>query len=294
MSHYTVLVIGDDPENQLEPFNENTEAEAEAYVKETVSEEDKKSFMEFYLEKGKISPDVSFDEAVALCGNDWNGNRWQKNDAGVWEDWSTYNPDSKWDWYSLGGRWRGYFKLKQSALQSPELIGEPGAFDNEPRYNADQCLKGDVDFEFMRNVAVNKAAGQYDRLHAIVQGREIPVWDKIREKHPDNIEAARKEYREHPVIRDLKAVEEFHDLFIWDDEPSRFAESRTDFIQKARNSAITTYALLYKGIWYAKGEMGWWGMSNDKMSDDEWNKQFNELLDSLPDDTLLSLYDCHI
>lgn len=28
---------------------------------------------------------------------------------------STYNPDSKWDWFSIGGRWDGYFKLKDAA-----------------------------------------------------------------------------------------------------------------------------------------------------------------------------------
>lgn len=26
---------------------------------------------------------------------------------------STYNPDSQWDWYSIGGRWDGFFPLKQ-------------------------------------------------------------------------------------------------------------------------------------------------------------------------------------
>lgn len=290
MSHFTVLVIGDDPETQLAPYDENIVMEP--YVKEAVSDEDKKSFMEFYLEKGAINEDVSFEDAYSQHGESWNSNEWKKNDAGIWEEWSTYNPASKWDWYQLGGRWAGFFKVKDGM---PAVVGEKSFMVRDVRKGyADQLQKGAADFEYMRNEAGQRAAGEYDRLHAIVGGRDIPVWDEIREKHPGDIDAARKEYHDHPVIRDLNAVEEFREMFIWGDEPARFVESRADFIQKARNSAISTYAMIYKGEWYSKGHMGWFGFSDDKMTQDEWNKKFNELLDSLPDDTLLSVYDCHI
>jgi hypothetical protein len=33
------------------------------------------------------------------------------------------NPNAKWDWYQVGGRWNGYFKLKDGTLG---LLGEPG------------------------------------------------------------------------------------------------------------------------------------------------------------------------
>lgn len=72
------------------------------------------------------------------------------------------------------------------------------------------------------------------------------------------------------------------------------AESRGDFIEKARRSCAVTFAVLYNGKWYEKGEMGWWGMVSNEKDQNEWNDQFYELLESLPDDTLLSVYDCHI
>ena len=40
--------------------------------------------------------------------------------------------------------------------------------------------------------------------------------------------------------------------------------------------------------------MGWFGMSNDKMTQDEWNKQFWEMIKSLDLETQLTLLDCHI
>lgn len=61
---------------------------------------------------------------------------------------STYNPDSKWDWYQVGGRWTGYFKLKKDR-KMPHHIGQPGVFDNEPKHDADVAYVGDIDFEAM-------------------------------------------------------------------------------------------------------------------------------------------------
>ena len=41
--------------------------------------------------------------------------------------------------------------------------------------------------------------------------------------------------------------------------------------------------------------MGWWGMSSDTEDEkDRFVREFNEMFDALPDDTLLTLVDCHI
>lgn len=36
------------------------------------------------------------------------------------------NPRSYWDWYSIGGRWRGMFKIRGESLRLENGIGEPG------------------------------------------------------------------------------------------------------------------------------------------------------------------------
>lgn len=82
MSHFTVLVVGEDVEGQLAPFDENLD---------------------------------------------------------------TRNP--KYDWWVIGGRWRGFFKLKRGAEGK---LGEPGVFDNPPFLDADQAPKGDIDFQATR------------------------------------------------------------------------------------------------------------------------------------------------
>jgi hypothetical protein len=61
---------------------------------------------------------------------------------------SQYNPDSKWDWYSVGGRWAGYFKLKPGATGE---LGEPGVFDNKPEHDADIATVEDIDWANMEH-----------------------------------------------------------------------------------------------------------------------------------------------
>lgn len=107
------MVIGDDPEGQLAPFDENEQVEE--YCTGEVSEEDKQQMLEYYKREHK-SQFRNFENCYKRYGKDWNGNRWRKDEYGIWCEFSTYNPDSKWDWYVLGGRWSGaYIRLKEGA-----------------------------------------------------------------------------------------------------------------------------------------------------------------------------------
>ena len=67
---------------------------------------------------------ADFDNQYEEHGEDWNGSCWKKNDNGVWEKWSTYNPDSKWDWYSLGGRWGKSIKTKSGEFVDKCFLDE--------------------------------------------------------------------------------------------------------------------------------------------------------------------------
>lgn len=137
MSHFVTMVIGDDPEKQLEPFNENIEVDE--YASQKVSEEDKKRMLDHY-------GCTDFEECYKLHGEDWNDNDWRKNEDGEWWEYSTYNPKSKWDWYVLGGRWSGrILKLKEGAESGIE--GEKSFFSDT--HGIDAALKKDIDFEAM-------------------------------------------------------------------------------------------------------------------------------------------------
>jgi len=246
MSHSTCLVIGNDPEGQLEPFNENLD---------------------------EASPYTEFEDGE-------NGGYW-------------YNPNAKWDWYSLGGRWTGFFKVKNGAQG---VLGQSGAFDNAPPpgNRADQALKKDIDFGGMRMQAKGEAVNAYDLFEEATKGLEpAPLWSDLRKRYTD-IDEARAAYNGMAWVKALKEAK--LDPFFEDAREVYCVDTggREAFVQAAMDRAISTFAILNDGEWFQKGDMGLFGMSTDEMTQEEWDARVAELLDSLPDDALLSIYDLHI
>lgn len=205
------------------------------------------------------------------------------------------NPNAQWDWWQLGGRYSGWLKMKPRASGQVGNKGLMGSCMNDGPGWVDSALKRDIDFDGMRDKDGNEAAERWDKAAAakVAAGFSADAtwdsWDTVRERHPGAIDAARDEYHAQPI---LKAVKEALD------NPFRGVDdllvSREQFIQQARDRALVTYAMIKDGQWYAKGDMGWWGMSTDDMTQDEWNRKVNEMIDGLPDDTQITIVDCHI
>ena len=137
------------------------------------------------------------------------------------------NPNKKWDWYQVGGRWTGYFKLKPKAItaagaectnyQEPTL-GRPGIqtmnADYEPPTSdrADSVQKRFIDFEGMRNEAGDEAAKNYDLFKRVTNNAPMISWDDILKEYTEgdktDIDSARKEYHNQPGIIAIRANEE--------------------------------------------------------------------------------------
>lgn len=199
------------------------------------------------------------------------------------------NPNAEWDWWVVGGRYSGLLKVKPGARGQLGKKGVLGSCISDGPGRADVATKRDIDFDGMRDEAGDQAAARWDRASTGRLGLTWLPWPQVREKHPGNIDAARVEYHAQPGV---KATQEAMDN-PWDGVDEYLAD-RDEYIQAARDRAISTYAIVKDSQWHAKGEMGWWGMSNDKITQSEWNLRINELLDGLPDDTLLTVVDCHI
>ena len=71
-------------------------------------------------------------------------------------------------------------------------------------------------------------------------------------------------------------------------------ETREEFVERTVREALVPYAIVQDGQWFAKGEMGWFGIGHDEMNEDEWTTfASNKILEADPDD-LLTVVDCHI
>ena len=350
MSHFVVVVIGDDPEGQLEPFDEQKSVapyrdyldtsprerggenipayemswaarreHLEAFCKEKgISEEEfyqdtiKPEEGSYTTEPGPIqqefnelheSYEPTFDllnpskedlitVAAALSDED---DQYGVDEEGLYRL-STYNPQSKWDWYQVGGRWRGFFPVKpdaeHAALGTASWTNEDADADENV---ADVALKKDVDFERARDEARKAAEEAFDKYWSVVKDYpDLKGWSHFRAQAEEgrDIEEVRNEYHAQPGRIALKESE---DGFFFGCPIDAFGTDRDAYVQSCVNNALVPYAILHNGEWYQKSEMGWWGISYDeKMTQEEWNEQIQKLYDSLDDDTLLTAVDCHI
>ena len=60
------------------------------------------------------------------------------------------------------------------------------------------------------------------------------------------------------------------------------------------NCPVAPFAILHDGNWMEKGEMGWWGISDDKYTEDDWAKFFKDFIEKLDPETEIAIVDCHI
>lgn len=282
MSHFTVLILGGNVDEQLAPYDENERVEE--YSNGPVSEEDLERMYNYYKEKKDFVG--TLEECLEQYSEDWNEG-WRKDENGVWQDYTTYNPKSKWDWYQTGGRWAGFFKLKEGATG----ISGDGSLvcgNQAEEGTADVLLKKDIDFEGMMNDAGKKASEYYDKIIGIIGNLpEVESWESIRERF-ENIDDARDFYHNQERVKALKEANEH-----WAD-PEDFQISREDYIENARLRSFVPYAVVKDGEWFQKGEMGWWGMSSNEMSQSDWNKKVSEMIMACDDETEFTLVDCHI
>jgi hypothetical protein len=206
MSHYSVLILGNDPEIQLYPYAElnlsanevANDPRSEFLIEVPAGEFDTKArqiiaeneagrpeLADYYR---KLLAEGSFEYLFKL---NFGG---EKNDAG---DWGHYhNPVARWDWFVLGGRWPGQLILKpgRSGVLSPE--SEDGDREFSP-LEVDQARFGDVDW----------------------------------------------------------------------------ATTRQHF---------SPFAVLKRGQWHEQGRPGWFGATQESMSDEAWEVEITRLLVSLP------------
>jgi hypothetical protein len=204
MSHFTVLIIGDNPEELLAPFDEGIQVEpyedeeldpaaARDWAQKVVddpskisdswrkpSPEEVEAQLQEYKEFAALDPSDEKDAARLL---EWYGGHtpadYVRKSDGRYVRLSRYNPKSKWDWYQLGGRWRGSLKVTETAwtrmtTENVDSLGEK-SWTFLPEYNngrvhtdepmwVDTCLKGDLDLEGMAAEQIRKAKLAISRL----------------------------------------------------------------------------------------------------------------------------------
>lgn len=170
-----------------------------------------------------------------------------------------YNPRSKWDWYSFGGRWTG-------ALSGYEPWKDPR--------NMEEC-------DLCRGTGVRRdqVAMKHKQVTAVI-GVDQCVGE---EDHPRKGQTgwcngcdgrgSRTKFRYEQHDGDIQLA----------------GDIKEEALKKHMPYAVVTP----DGEWWNQGRMGWWGMSTDNLKDEDWDAIVRDMIKTNAG-CLAVVVDCHI
>jgi len=290
MSHFTVLVIGDDVDEIMSPFDETIKlakyveyTREELIAKSRQEVEDYKNWIyaeyiadpEAYAQTHKSDQHIQYLEVDFPKRLQWTDQehyeeaiRWyEPEDIGInGEVYSTRNPQGYWDWYQIGGRWAGKIIVKPGTIfDTPNFSWGWSEEENEKIMNTlrtDSALLKDIDFDAMQVDDIKNYTERYNLFK---------WWDNL---------TAEEKCRLWWTAEEIAFVEEWHSL--------------EEYLNEYMPHPLQAYAYIHNGIWNARGKMGWWACSDDKFTGSEWKKFFTGFIKTLDPDTRITFVDCHV
>lgn len=248
-----MLVIGEDPEYELAPFHEyECTGLMDEFVVFVKADESYDDYEKFKAEHPEYAVEYTTYEI-------WLEKYWgYKFVEGEWGRYT--NPNAKWDWYVLGGRWRGMITVKHPRNGTQ---GELGVFealngaDPQDPHQCDQTRLINIDWDGLKQFQKTEAENAWNRFQELLK------------KEPN----ADHSWRTNVIAGETK---------------------RQYIARMLKEFPLSTYAMVKDRTWYGKGDMGWFGSSTNEVSSEAWDKKVEEMVKSLPDNTLISIYDLHI
>ena len=254
MSHFSVAVLSyapDDVEKLLEPFCESSENPE--YLEFEEADETMDEIRETFEREKKQN------ETLEDFVNRWYGYTYNE-ELDVCE--YPYNPNAKWDWWELGGRWGDMLKLKPGCQGNH---GERNWTNSEKSPRDGYCSQAQL-----KDIDLSPDQKIYNDA--------IRFWEVAIEGNP---------------IREEENPEQFRTFY----RREYYLEQFRDKEHYARDCAsFSTWALVTpNGEWYENGEMGWFG-AHDATAESraEYESEFQRALSEADPNLWLSIVDCHI
>ena len=220
------------------------------------------------------------------------------------------NPNKKWDWWKIGGRFSGMLLTKPCTIGAnscPCIMGS-----HIDKKGIDQCRAGDLDLEAMLNrnrFRVKKRyKEQFDKIKVKSPEFTWESWNKLCRDSGAALSSLSKRYDKHS--KNGEAFYQFIDRLKEEGDPDAVLLRNAgqngvdswegidpgDDIDIAVSKAVPlpSFAVIKDGKWYERGTMGWWGNAINKMEESDWNKKLDELLSGLSEDMVVTVVDCHI
>lgn len=231
----------------------------------------------------------------------------EKGRYGYWR-----NPNAKWDWWVIGGRWKGFFPVRPGI---EPRVGESGAFRNDARPGRSDIVRvQELDLDTIARETRESAERFFLDYRWYVdhpngppppgqEDNKLFEWDtRDRALHLGLLRveqgpAQARDAGERAISWSGKNLDPKDERLRWTDIATVF-DDKDEFLRRYIDcfNPIASYAALDADGWHAPGEMGWFGCSDaTPESVVQFKKTFVErfIRSALPTDTLVGV-DCHI
>ncbi len=268
---------------------------------------EEKPLKEIYVTK---LDELDLNKAKVIQGFDvfckeWHGAERdpEKKRYGHWR-----NPNAKWDWWTVGGRWSGYFPVRLGVVP---MLGEKSWTNQNKeteKNHADLVRVGDLDSDRIETDDQERIEKFWSSWTELKSGKEFGPFDGPRDtalhlglmRIEKDLNAELDPAKERPGLS-WAAFGNHHkgtEREFWRDVYSLI--SKEEFLAKYRDYfySIRTFAAIdAEGKWHQPGQMGWWACVSDDSPETylEYSDWFRHafIANAKPDDFLV-LVDCHI
>lgn len=185
------------------------------------------------------------------------------------------NPNAKWDWYQIGGRYSdfmpSYMFNTMSQYMNSNLIFQKKDVDfgiNDNKKSIVHQL-----FEEIKVFVDEMYKNGIDLLHLNEEGSTLYKYF-TRLKNSDILS---------DNVSDALCYAGFYNIIKGDITEEKYID------KYLKN---TPFALLYNGEWYEYGKLGWWATVSGE--NDNWDNDFLKIWETIPDDYWIVVVDYHI
>jgi len=190
------------------------------------------------------------------------------------------NPNAKWDWYVVGGRWSGYFPVLKSSISEYESS------------NVDIIRIKDIDFDKAKSKA-QKHLRAFRKLYEMNFDKsnffdfyyrsvafDVGLISVVSEEELSSVNDAMvikwQDGKNYEIVKNPEVIQDVEDIIL------------------GRLNPINASTFL-SDTWVEPGKIGWFGScSANKDSYREYIKKFNEFITSGDPNDWVVLLDCHV
>lgn len=270
MSHFTLHVFTPEPPSNIDEYHHILERwdetrEVDEYVGNTIPKTEAQRLRDKYY------PEKTLDETM----DEWeNGNAHWSEEKQAYEVFTTYNPESKWDWWQIGGRW------------DKSLITTNGQGANAARLE-------DLDFTNRIWLLTREANDLYDQFEEATAGLDIPPTFIEFMEGAEYPKAKLREYEALPWVVAARKVNP--DSWTWPHYEYHVGTGgREAYLAENASPDVPRAWVDLDGEWHERGETGWFGAVFNEQPFHEHVAAYRAYRDSLPGSTYVTLLDCHI